>query len=1457
MRGTFKLKNFFRKNLNLITSLSLVVMLSVAIVFTSIAIFNTSTKATGTLRFGSGIEANVKNLNIKDVSVSSANLSLMVSGYNSEKFTTPKALDSTVFYNINHNDVFYIENPVISPAKNTKPYFLRAKWQIKIGDTEYAEKDLEKINIHSLPQFNSHYWTQGDDGYYYNTLYDNSQFLQDATDLNINQNDKNTVSQDIIFFSDLNSKITINSYSNYDYNNNSKIDISILLELIEADETYANSEWDLVRSLPTLTAEEAVLLSDDILDKFAASNEMVLNIYMAANSDDFGEDILFGTPPSLQTTALIYFKAQFGINANGTINIPYETLKNITETEINNYSPTETQQIYFDYFKNDIKSNLIKTSNYSLIGVNSDNLELFLPNYLKVSDVNYLNYLARVAIYLTCDGLIYPYDLISQSDISGEYVNLKISTVRLVNTNTQNVVLDDYINLGDYAFSYAMDIRAVSLWVQIHNVDDIDSIVSDLNNYSSLEEYSNANGLSKFKQSIETLKHLLQGTTSDTEVLLLSDIYTQYNLVNIKLNNTMTELPANTFLYSSLLQKIIIPENVTHIQMLALAFCDSLERVDILNENVVCELLCVGFCQSLKGLFIPRNATGGFTLIYMVEEDLESAANFTNNLLSCFGFGMFDDSIITYSNLEYIYIPSKTVITEDLIEDILSIPTLEYITIGALNETYVTIDNCVYSKDGQVVGIPKASVSIYEDEVYEFPEGTTEIKDEFFSDNKKIKKVIIPDSVVKIGQRAFYESSIEEIIIGENSKLNKIGYECFYGSNLTSFICNNKISYGNYCFNNCGQLKEISIVVKNNSYGSFEISKSSSLKSLYITVSSESTEYDYSLEIEDCINLKSLTLLNGKLSKLENTPKLETVTVDDIYIYYNYSGSSSSRYYTYNGVTFKNLSFLQTVTISSCEEIPFEFFSGCTNLENVYIENATQIAPLAFYNCKKLTSINLPSSIKYINDYAFSYCGLTNLTLPTELVYIGSKAFLNNKNLQTVILNEKFKALESDSFKGCNSLSTIKMEGNGKYLYTNANYIYSKIESNFYIPDQGVSESFWVYDGNGNLSQYNYGRGIKREYTVNKIVYTPISSFEDAETEAVIAESTSVTFVDFIDFLCYLVYNADTGITNLDVKFEGSYLQYEDKYYSLDDVKLNSYHNILNYKHYKLMKENFPNLKSMTLDGEEWNGILWQDNTIVFYPFYKTDTTYTLPSDVTMILPDCGLFYNEYLQEIKVDENSKNFISIDNIIYSKSLTVEDFLDELNLPEYAKNYIIENPNIMVKNSKYYTQTYVYIPCFVKDAYVDVKKENVDYLIFMDSYIETLTINNARKVNINTLNSRKEYQIEKRNGLLGIKNDQLNLKYIKSLTNNTRIEINNSNNVFLNMMSGEDDPLRYNSDLDTDFYIYNTEQTEELDYNNYAEHFSTGASLLVLNKNQYAYPDYNKHYKSVYKYYKNQD
>lgn len=138
---------------------------------------------------------------------------------------------------------------------------------------------------------------------------------------------------------------------------------------------------------------------------------------------------------------------------------------------------------------------------------------------------------------------------------------------------------------------------------------------------------------------------------------------------------------------------------------------------------------------------------------------------------------------------------------------------------------------------------------------------------------------------------------------------------------------------------------------------------------------------------------------------------------------------------------------------SGVTELPYQLFMGCEALSDIELPQGLEaIGRSAFDGCTSLKEIVLPEGLRSIGMYAFSGTGITELVLPKSVENAGSyivencknlerivikgnissSAFVNLKNLKTLIIEEGVESVE-DAFSG-SSVEEMVIPGSLTYM---------------------------------------------------------------------------------------------------------------------------------------------------------------------------------------------------------------------------------------------------------------------------------------------------------------------------------------------------------------------------------------------------------------------------------------
>jgi len=248
-----------------------------------------------------------------------------------------------------------------------------------------------------------------------------------------------------------------------------------------------------------------------------------------------------------------------------------------------------------------------------------------------------------------------------------------------------------------------------------------------------------------------------------------------------------------------------------------------------------------------------------------------------------------------------------------------------------------------------------------------------------------VKKVILPDSVKKIGKSAFDNLKLKEINFPDG--LEVIGMFAFSHTNLESVILPDSINeIEEFCFNDCPELRMISFP-----------------KSFVFP----ETAGDYCV-FQDC-------------------SKLETVEITE-----NPS----------NNLCYGGCASIKRITIpEGVKEIGYGQFRNCRSLEEVVIpKTVTKIRDYAFENCESLTNIIIPSKVRTVESKAFKGCtSLQSITLKSAFKGFET-AFSDAHDVKQVYIPDSsagkaktiFPKAEIYNLKGEPLFSPQNNEGNDK-----------------------------------------------------------------------------------------------------------------------------------------------------------------------------------------------------------------------------------------------------------------------------------------------------------------------------------------------------------------------------------------------------------------------------------------
>ncbi len=342
-------------------------------------------------------------------------------------------------------------------------------------------------------------------------------------------------------------------------------------------------------------------------------------------------------------------------------------------------------------------------------------------------------------------------------------------------------------------------------------------------------------------------------------------------------------------------------------------------------------------------------------------------------------------------NLSEVKIPASTTKIYNMVFD--ECDGLTAINVDESNENYASIDGVLLSKDGKkLIKYPSAKIGLN----YTIPSTVTTINNTSVTGIKGAKNIIIPNTVSEISVYSFSAhfadlSGLFRIFTTVERDNVPIGWECDWASD------NDQVYWaGEWKYSESGTPVIPEIVIKdnieykpilNNGVWSYEVSKITGETSVVVIESTIGTYPVTSIGEKAFYNCTSLTTIN--------IPKSVTEIKEGVF-----SNCSSLNAIT---VDPENEIFTDDkgVLIDKSKKILMKYPEAKISLNYKIPSGVVEIAKEAFSNNKKLMIVTITKEVEIINDFTFKYCeNLTSVTIEGALSAIGPKAFSGCNKLE-------------------------------------------------------------------------------------------------------------------------------------------------------------------------------------------------------------------------------------------------------------------------------------------------------------------------------------------------------------------------------------------------------------------------------------------------------------------------
>ncbi|MGI6216626.1 MAG: leucine-rich repeat protein, partial [Coriobacteriales bacterium] len=327
----------------------------------------------------------------------------------------------------------------------------------------------------------------------------------------------------------------------------------------------------------------------------------------------------------------------------------------------------------------------------------------------------------------------------------------------------------------------------------------------------------------------------------------------------------------------------------------------------------------------------------------------------------------------------------------------------------------------------------------------------------------KLRTVVLPDTIINIGNSAFENTNLTYIDLGNGVETmgNRVFWGCRYLTSIELPASLKSLGFTPWC---ASSITDFTVEEGSQYYDDIDGVLYSANHDVLVAYPLARTDSTYTVDPSTkVIGEAAFRGAYGYYGDLK-----EIVLPDGLMEIQDYA--------------FQQMDGLETINIpDSVTKIGVYTFQSASDLKSINFPKACTKVPDGFIQfCDSITSVELHEDVTEIGEEAFSFCSnLTSVSLNEGLVKIGDYAFLDASKLPEVEIPSTVETIGSGAFEGCSSIKELDITGANVTTIGSAAFSGMSSLKSFVIPSTVTSIGSYMFSSDYKLKSVTFEEPVQ------------------------------------------------------------------------------------------------------------------------------------------------------------------------------------------------------------------------------------------------------------------------------------------------------------------------------------------------------------------------------------------